>query len=346
MTATYSLQAAPTGSGAALAIVQLSASSAAQLDLAMQMLGIEPVEPGRLALRDLLDVDRGVVARWTPTCVHLMPHGGVLIVRRLCEAMEARGIAPARATAAGAADPRSVYPEANSLLEACLLDALARAASPLAIDVLLQQPELWRDARTRFDASAVEAHSRVLNRLIEPPVVALIGPPNIGKSTLTNALARREVSIVADEPGTTRDHVGVLLDLAGLVVRWIDCPGFRDASAAPDAIERAAAALAREAASRADLVLSCADGGSGFVDSLQLGDGLSGGPLLVGLRADLGPARGAKVQTAAAKGQGLTELALAVRRHLVPDEAMESRTPWRFHDALPTQPGAAAGGGA
>lgn len=58
--------------------------------------------------------------------------------------------------------------------------------------------------------------------------VVLIGPPNAGKSSLLNALARRDVAIVTDEPGTTRDALDVLLDLGGIFVVVTDTAGLRE----------------------------------------------------------------------------------------------------------------------
>lgn len=65
--------------------------------------------------------------------------------------------------------------------------------------------------------------------------VAIIGPPNVGKSTLLNALAGRDAAIVSDVPGTTRDIVEVRLDLDGYVVVLADTAGQRETD---DAIER------------------------------------------------------------------------------------------------------------
>ncbi|TIU54388.1 MAG: GTP-binding protein, partial [Mesorhizobium sp.] len=60
--------------------------------------------------------------------------------------------------------------------------------------------------------------------------VVILGAPNAGKSSLFNALARREAAIVTDEPGTTRDLLEVVLDLEGMRVRVIDTAGLREAS--------------------------------------------------------------------------------------------------------------------
>lgn len=82
--------------------------------------------------------------------------------------------------------------------------------------------------------------------------VALMGPPNAGKSSLLNALARRDVAIVSDEAGTTRDLIEVRLDLAGVPVVLTDTAGLRAASGA---IEREGIRRSLEAGRIAHLVL-------------------------------------------------------------------------------------------
>ncbi len=82
--------------------------------------------------------------------------------------------------------------------------------------------------------------------------VALVGPPNAGKSSLLNALARRDAAIVSEEAGTTRDVIEVRLDLEGLPVVVSDTAGLRDALGA---IEREGVRRSLEAARAADLVL-------------------------------------------------------------------------------------------
>jgi len=86
--------------------------------------------------------------------------------------------------------------------------------------------------------------------------VVLAGPPNVGKSSLLNALARRDVAIVSDEPGTTRDVLEVRLDLGGLPVIVSDTAGLRDDAGA---VEREGMRRTFERASGADLVLWIVD---------------------------------------------------------------------------------------
>jgi tRNA modification GTPase len=86
--------------------------------------------------------------------------------------------------------------------------------------------------------------------------VVIAGPPNAGKSSLLNALARRDVAIVSEEAGTTRDAIEVHLDLGGVPVMLIDTAGLREAEGRVEA-EGIRRALAR--AGDADLVLWLVD---------------------------------------------------------------------------------------
>ncbi len=93
-------------------------------------------------------------------------------------------------------------------------------------------------------------------RLREGLVVAIAGPPNVGKSTLMNALARREVAIVSPHAGTTRDAIEVQLDLEGFPVTVIDTAGIRETD---DPVEQEGVRRARARAAEADLVLWMSD---------------------------------------------------------------------------------------
>jgi tRNA modification GTPase len=96
-------------------------------------------------------------------------------------------------------------------------------------------------------------------RLRDGLCVVIAGPPNAGKSTLLNRLARREAAIVSPIAGTTRDVIEVHLDLGGYPVNLIDTAGLREQS--DDPIEREGMRRTREQAARADLVLWLVDAG-------------------------------------------------------------------------------------
>ena len=83
--------------------------------------------------------------------------------------------------------------------------------------------------------------------------MVIAGPPNAGKSTLLNRIARREAAIVSPIAGTTRDVIEVHLDLNGYPVNLIDTAGIRESS--DDPVEREGMRRAREQAARANLVL-------------------------------------------------------------------------------------------
>ena len=93
-------------------------------------------------------------------------------------------------------------------------------------------------------------------RLREGMVVAIAGPPNAGKSTLLNRIARREAAIVSPYAGTTRDVIEVHLDLDGWPVTLLDTAGIRETA---DPVEQEGVRRARERAAGADLVLWLVD---------------------------------------------------------------------------------------
>lgn len=98
-------------------------------------------------------------------------------------------------------------------------------------------------------------------RLREGLEFVILGPPNAGKSTLLNALAQEDVAIVSDIPGTTRDAVGVRLDLGGVPVRLTDTAGVRETD---DMIEAEGVRRAKAKAQTADFVILVAGPGENF----------------------------------------------------------------------------------
>ena len=144
---------------------------------------------------------------------------------------------------------------------------------------------VWEDMR-RLSAEIGE-HLRLYHRsemLREGYAVVIVGAPNAGKSSLLNALARRDVAIVTDEPGTTRDLVHVSLDLDGVKVVVTDTAGHpRGRWPGGGDRDRARVAERRVGGSGA------AAGGSG---STGRGDGppRTDGLLRIGSKADLAAA--------------------------------------------------------
>lgn len=302
--------ATPSSSTGAIACVQVRTQTSLGMDAFLEHAAIGlPI--GTPRLRHLLGIDEGLAIRWDETTLDLFPHGGTAIVRRLAAALESLGVRRSQTF---------VYPEAESEIDQRMLATLARAPSPLAVDLLLAQPDRWR-AHTAGDPLA---DHDLLGRLLDPPLVAAVGPPNIGKSTLLNTLAGRSVAIVADEPGTTRDHVGATLDLGGLVVRYLDTPGrLLEASG----IDAEAIAIADRAIATADLVLSCGDPSSRPIADLEV----PAETLTVCLRRDLGtPDWNADLEVSALGEAGLTDFVRTIRDRLVPPGVLADDAPWRF----------------
>jgi tRNA modification GTPase len=126
-------------------------------------------------------------------------------------------------------------------------------------------------------------------RLREGLRVAIAGPPNVGKSTLLNRLARREAAIVSPHAGTTRDVIEVHLDLAGFPVTLRDTAGLRDAA---DLVEQEGVRRAWDAVTDADLVLWVVDAAgmeAGLALAGQQAPGTSSGHWVILNKADLLP---------------------------------------------------------
>src|SRR6202795_2290248 len=150
-----------------------------------------------------------------------------------------------------ARDWRAQIIEASALIEAGI-DFSDEADVPAE----LIAPAL-KKIKTLLDEIQQElAAQRHGERLREGLVVAIAGPPNVGKSTLMNQLARREVAIVSPHAGTTRDVIEVQLDLDGYPVTVIDTAGIRETD---DPVEQEGVRRARARAAEADLVLWLVD---------------------------------------------------------------------------------------
>jgi len=129
--------------------------------------------------------------------------------------------------------------------------------------------------------------------------IVLAGPPNAGKSSLMNALAKSDVAIVSNEPGTTRDLNTVPLDLGGYLVLLIDSAGIRETTSKAEAL---GVAKAEKAMASADLVLWLA-----APDANQPPPGLNTPILIVGTKADIEAGIG-EISVSSRTGEGLTTL--------------------------------------
>lgn len=138
------------------------------------------------------------------------------------------------------------------------------------------------------------AGTSVAERVRDGFEVAIVGPPNAGKSTLLNVLAGRDAAITSEIAGTTRDVIEVRMDLHGLAVTFLDTAGIREAE---DSVEAIGIGRARERAVTADLrVILCHAGDDPVIEAED-------DDLVVAPKSDLGDG-----DFSALTGEGLSKL--------------------------------------
>ncbi len=151
------------------------------------------------------------------------------------------------------------------------------------------------------EIGALIADSSRAARIREGLTIAVSGPPNVGKSSIVNALSMRDAAIVTPLAGTTRDTIEVPIDLGGIAAMLVDTAGLRDTD---DPVEAEGIRRARMRAAAADLVLHITDTPAALPDS----------GLLVVNKADLGvSAPPSALLVSATRGDGIA----ALRDHLV-----------------------------
>ncbi len=220
-------------------------------------------------------------------------HGGRAVIEGVADALVARGARPAEAgeftrraflngrldlLAAEAigdlveAETSAQRRQALRQMEGALGD-LYRGWSLRLLRLLAQQealidfpdedlpPDVAAEALAELSGLADEMRRHLADahrgeKLREGLVFAITGPPNVGKSTLINALAERDVAIVSPVPGTTRDVLEARVVLGGVPVTLLDTAGLRDTA---DPIEREGVRRARARAEAADLVIALSD---------------------------------------------------------------------------------------
>ena len=187
---------------------------------------------------------------------------------------------------------RSDLIRAAALLEA----TIDFADEDVPVDVSPEVLDLLGRVETSLRSEADGA--RISERIREGFEIAIIGPPNIGKSTLLNALAGREAAITSEYAGTTRDVIEVRMELDGLPVTVLDTAGLRETE---DHVEGIGIERAKQRAAAADLRVFLLDE-TGDVQGVEPQDG----DVIAHGKADL---RGAEGFSLSGKtGQGVDEL--------------------------------------
>ncbi len=262
--------------------------------------------------------------------VELHLHGAPVIVRRVLALLKENG---ARAAEAGEFTRRAFLNGRMDLSEveglADLLEAETEAQRKLALQMangeLGRKVAQWREGLIRAGAlievsvdfadeevpedipSEVFSILENLRQEIDIQIsgygaaerlrrgfeVAVIGPPNAGKSSLINKIARRDVALVSEVAGTTRDIIELRIDLKGLAVTLLDTAGLRDAD---DVVEGMGVARARARAEAADLRLHLSVDGTKDADLWRDGD------LIVRSKSDLAESDGLTVSSVTGSG--------------------------------------------
>jgi tRNA modification GTPase len=305
--------------------------------------------PRRASLRELRDgcgelLDQGIVI-WLPgpatytgeDVAEFHLHGGRAVLDGVADALVELGL---RVAAPGEFSRRAFLNGRLDLIQAEAVGDLVAAETAGQRRQALRQMEgalgrvyeAWADRLTRVLAHqealidfpdedlppAVEAHLADGSRgekMREGLVFVVQGPPNVGKSTLVNALTGRDIAIVSPYPGTTRDTLEVSLVLGDVPVTLIDTAGLRETS---DPVEAEGVRRARAKAAQADLVLILVSADS-LADHTDR-DPLDGGTddtraagvmvcLVVATKIDLGPApSGVDIAVSARSGIGMNLL--------------------------------------
>jgi len=332
------------GTGAIATIQLVGDETPAILANVFRRSGEKPLESatGRILLGHIFDgaddIDRVTVGCESPDVLAIHCHGNPLIVERIMGLLQRNGVKLLTAeqlltkTFAAQLSSNSIAAEAKLALITVKTIAGAEILAHQIESGLSAKIEQWRQELDTRPLSQIAAEAQHILRASEPArllisgcTIALIGPPNTGKSTLLNTLAGREKAIVTDVRGTTRDWVSAQIHISPLAATVIDTAGLDSSLASGGEIDRAAQQKTIEIVDRADLVLLILDAGQPADQLSQVvADMLLNKRTIVVLnKADL-PERfesgslpshvGQPVRISAKEGIGIEDLILAIHQ--------------------------------
>ena len=304
-------------------------------------------QPSRCVYGEITDGDRviddAVVVLCDDRTADLNLHGGAWVVRSVLELAQRHGFELVRQQPAAPLPLEMV--DGDCELEREVLRFLPLARTETGARVLLAQREAWGKLRSQHAAatpgSARASASgdleliladRTLEHLLFPPMVAIVGPANVGKSTLANQLFGQRRSITADLPGTTRDWVGELANIDGLPVILVDTPGLRPTE---DPIEQTAIERSREQIAGSPLVVLVLAASRPFPGEQQTLRAQFADAMLVLNKSDLPIQAGFEdmpetmpaIRTVATSGQGVDELRQRIIEHFCQERAIAIERP-------------------
>jgi tRNA modification GTPase len=280
--------------------------------------------PGRFWLGQMGDEVVLAIKKGTQLFFEIHCHGGIQVVRFLTDLLRAEGLQtctwqeflritthdPLAALAAAA------LAEAPTTRTAAILLDQHAGALCRALDAILATLEAGDADRAAAQLDALLHHAALGRHLCRPWRVVVAGAPNVGKSSLVNALAGYQRCIVAPTPGTTRDVVSVQLAIDGWPVEIADTAGMRVSG---DCLEQEGVRRARTAMAAADLCLWVLD-----ASAAPVWPDHQAGPIQLAVnKTDLTPAwdltqAAGAVRVSATTGTGLADLCSTLASRLVP----------------------------